>query len=136
EAGGREGGRRQPGLALLHLARGEIDVAASGINRVRDETSDPLRRARYLPAKATIALAEKDPEVEVARGAAAELAAVAERHETTTLVTMAKHAAGEVELASGSAVEASAHLRAAVEGWLELAAPYEVARARVLLASA
>ena len=136
EAGGREGGRRQPGLALLHLVRGEVLTAAGGIARVLEETTDPLLRARFLPATVTIALAAKEPDLEVAREAAAELAAVAVLHETTALVTMSRHAMGEVELASGNALEASSHLRAAIDGWLELSAPYEVARARVLLASA
>src|SRR5690606_34005394 len=52
------------------------------------------------------------------------------------LQTMADHARGEVALATGDAHEAASRLRSAVEGWLELAAPYEAARARSSLASA
>ena len=40
----------QPGLALLHLARGQIDAAAAAIRRSLDDTTwDKLARARLLP---------------------------------------------------------------------------------------
>ena len=68
--------------------------------------------------------------------AAEELAAIALQSGTTALEAMAEHALGEVELAAGNAFDAAARLRRAVEGWLELAAPYEAARARSSLACA
>ena len=40
----------QPGLALLRLAQGREDAAASAIRRALSEATDPLRRLRLLPA--------------------------------------------------------------------------------------
>ena len=45
-------------------------------------------------------------------------------------------ALGRVLLAEGDATGAARELRAAIRGWREVGAPYEVARARVVLATA
>src|SRR5690606_34109518 len=56
-AAARAGGLTQPGLALLRLAEGRLDKAESGLNRALEETPEPLKRARLLPAKVELALA-------------------------------------------------------------------------------
>ena len=152
------GGRFQPGLGLLRLAQGQLEAAEQGVERALDESSDPLRRARLLPAKVLIALAadavqadgggdegESPPEgaaggeqpLDSARLAAEELARTADEFGAGTqnlaLRTMAEHALGAVALAAGDAAAAAAQLHAAADGWDDLSAPYENARARFLL---
>jgi len=52
------------------------------------------------------------------------------------LTAMVAHAEGATSLAEGDAGRALAHLRAAQHVWIELDAPYEVARTRALLSAA
>jgi DNA-binding NarL/FixJ family response regulator len=52
------------------------------------------------------------------------------------LTAMVAHAEGATSLAEGDAGSALAHLRAAQHVWIELDAPYEVARTRALLSAA
>src|SRR6058998_2174304 len=72
-------------------------------------------------------------ELEEARSACAELEAICSDCESDMLRAMAAHARGAVELAAGDAAGALVHLRRSAEAWHELEAPYEAARARVLL---
>jgi tetratricopeptide (TPR) repeat protein len=46
----RFGYEPHPGLALLRLAQGKHEAAAAAIRRVAGETTEPLERARLLPA--------------------------------------------------------------------------------------
>ena len=71
----RLGNEAQPGIALLRLARGQLDAARSSIGSALADAGDPLDRARLLPARVEIALASYD--VAEAREAAEELAATA-----------------------------------------------------------
>jgi DNA-binding NarL/FixJ family response regulator len=128
---GRWGHEPQPGLALLRLAQGRTDAAASGIRRTLAETTDRLGRAKLLPAQVEIMLAVG--EVQVARDAADELAEIAERYHTLALRAVAENARGAVLLAEGDARAAVVTLRGAWQAWQELEAPYEAARARVLV---
>ena len=121
----------QPGLALLRLAEGNRAPAVVAIRRVAEETEGPLQRVRVLPAYVEIMLASGD--VDAARRASAELAALSETHSNDLLRGLAAHAAGAVLLADGDARDASASLRRALGTWQEIEAPYEAARTRVLL---
>lgn len=132
QAGGRAGGPSQPGLALLRLAQGKFHAAERGLDRALEETSEPIQRARLLPAKVSIALATGS-RLDEARAAAAELARIAATFGTRALATIADHALGAVALAAGDAVEASRKLRSAAAGWRDLSARYETARVSVLL---
>ena len=124
----------QPGLALLRLAQGRGEAAASMIRRALSETADPLRRLRLLPACVEILLAAGAGAE--ARAASRELERLAERHDSAMARALAAHAAGAVALVEGAPGEALEALRRACRGWQELAVPYEAARTRVLVALA
>jgi DNA-binding CsgD family transcriptional regulator len=118
----------QPGLALLRLAEGDIGAAATSIRRAVSETVGAIPRARLLPAYAEISLAAGD--VHSARAAAAELADTAAVLRAPLLRALAATADGRVLLARGQAQSALSRLRTAAGLWIELGAPYEVARVR------
>jgi ATP/maltotriose-dependent transcriptional regulator MalT len=124
----------QPGLAQLRLAQGRGDAALAAIRRASAEVTAPLKRAALLPAHIEIALAAG--EIEEARTACLELLELAERFESAMLSAMVAHARGAVTLAEGDAGAALASLRSAQQVWLQLDAPYEVARTRALAARA
>lgn len=128
------GWQPQPGLALLHLARGEHQAAFAAIRRCVAETDPGRPRARLLAAYVEIALAID--EIDEAVQACEELEEIGRAHEQTVLATMARHARGAVDLARGERTSALAPLRIAVQEWLELEAEYEAARARVLIGQA
>jgi len=138
EAAYRETSRRgtepQPGLALLRLAQGNVDAAAAAIRRVVGETTDRLRRGGLLPAYVEILLAAAD--LDEARSACAELEEAAAECDSDMLRAMLAHAQGAIELAAGDAGGALVSLRTAAQAWQELEAPYEAARARVLVGQA
>jgi DNA-binding CsgD family transcriptional regulator len=130
----RLGWEPQPGLAQLRLAQGRADAALTAIRRAGAELHEPLKRAAILPAYVEIALAEG--ELEEARAACAELGDLATAYESPMLDAMAAHSRGAVALADGEPRAALAELREAQRLWLELQAPYEVARTRALLSRA
>jgi DNA-binding NarL/FixJ family response regulator len=127
----RRGWEPQPGLALLRLAEGKGDTAATAIRRALAETTGPMNRARLLPAYIEITLAVGD--VQAARTACRELAEISEGQENGMLGAMAAHAHGAVALADGDAPAALRALRHAAQLWQELEVPHEAARARVLV---
>ncbi len=124
----------QPGLALVRLAQKDVDAAAASIRRALAETGPPLDRSRFLPALAEILLAAG--ELDEARLACAELTEISAAYPSAMLSAIAAYVAGSVELAGGDGAAALASLRRAWEGWQRLAAPYEAARTRVLVALA
>jgi len=124
----------QPGLALLRLSQGNRDAAAAAMRRAVGAATDPLKRARLLPAYLEILLAVDD--LETARLACAELAETATRFDTAVLWAMAAQAQGAVQLAEGDARSALGALGKAYGGWAQVEAPYESARVRVLMAMA
>ncbi len=124
----------QPGLALLRLAQGQADRASAGIRRALDEAAGPSRRPRLLSAAVEIALASKD--VEWARAAVDELVELAGERNVVLLNAMAAKACALVLLAEGDARAALAAARRAWSLWQELDAPYEAARARVVVGMA
>jgi class 3 adenylate cyclase len=130
----------QPGLALLRLAQGRVEEAVSGLRRsLSDEANGPLERGRLLPAQVEISLAAGD--VDAARAAVAELEQIADRFRVegkrTPLFEGGLHLAhGQIALAVGDAEAAARCLRRAVATWTSVGAPYETARARMLLGAA
>jgi DNA-binding CsgD family transcriptional regulator len=131
----RRGGREpQPGVALLRLAQGRSAAAAAAIGRMLHETSDPSTRAALLPAAVEILLAIGD--LDAAARASRELERIAERWAGGMMGAIAAYARGSVDLATGDARAALVALRRAWHAWRELEAPYEEARARVLLGQA
>ena len=121
----------QPGLALLRLAQGDVGAASASIRRALGETSEPARRAGLLPACVEIMLAAG--ELEEARDASRELEEIASSYPSDMLAAMVAQARGAVLLAGGDAWAALVSLRHACRVWQELGAPYEAARARVLI---
>jgi DNA-binding NarL/FixJ family response regulator len=124
----------QPGLALLRLMQGQIDVAAAAIRRVLGEASDRHQRGGLLGAYVDIMLAAGD--VAAAADGAQELARVADDVDAPLVRAAAAQAAGAVRLAEGEATAALTALRRAWTGWRDLDAAYEGARVRVLIALA
>ena len=124
----------QPGFALLRLAQGRRGAAASAISRASDEATERPTQAALLPALAAIMVAAGD--LERAGDACDELALLAEECESDFLRAQLGHARGELGLARHDPVAALADLRRAGQLWLELEAPYELARTRVLIGTA
>jgi DNA-binding NarL/FixJ family response regulator len=124
----------QPGLALMRLAQGKGNVAAAAIRRAVSETAPALERAALLPACVEILVATGD--VLEARSASDELIEIAHRQRSEVLAALAAHAQGAVALAESDARSALPALRRAWQAWHELDAPYDAARARVLIAQA
>jgi tetratricopeptide (TPR) repeat protein len=138
------GWNAQPGLALVQLARGDVEQAAVTIRealahpvRVPSKELPPdtdLSLAPLLDAQVEIAIAAGD--AERARWAADRLTQIASRFESKAWHACAARARGQVQLADGDALSASASCEAAVELWSEVGAPHEAALARVGLARA
>ena len=125
----------QPALALVRLAEGKVKAAAAAINAALDEeTWDRWARARLLPAQVEIAIAAGD--LVLARTAVDELGGVVLGYPSPALEAGRRVTLGRVLLAEGDAPAATRELRAAIKGWREVGAPYEVARARAVLSRA
>lgn len=125
----------QPGFALLRLAQGRVDAAATAIEAALDAAgSDAIVRAHLLPAYAEAMLVAGRQADAVA--ASDELDELAAGSVSTMLRSIAAQTRGSVFLAGGDAKAALSPLRDALEAWQELEAPYEVAQVRVLLAAA
>jgi DNA-binding NarL/FixJ family response regulator len=121
----------QPGLALLRLLQGDVEAAAGAARRALGECTDPLGRARLLPAYADIMLACGS--VGEARSASEELDGIVAACPSAMLGAIGSRVRGAVELAEGDPHAALVSLRAALAGAQGIGAPYEAARARVLL---
>jgi DNA-binding NarL/FixJ family response regulator len=124
----------QPGLALLRLAQGRLDVADAMIRRALDEAQDPISRARQLAPYVEVMLATDD--TTAARDGAEELRQVAATLGTPLLRAHAARAAGAVLAAEGDPTTALVELRKAFVGFHTLGVRYEAARARLLIAHA
>ncbi len=130
----RAGVDPQPGLALLRLAQGRTDLAASAMRRAAATATRRFERLGLLAAGVEIMLAALD--LDAARAACAELGQMADELGTELALATAAHARGEVALAGGDAAAAAAALAHAARAWQELEAPYPAARARVGVAQA
>ena len=125
----------QPGLALLRLAQGRIDVADAMIRRVLDEAEDPLSRARLLGASVEIVLAARD----VAARAPPSRSSHAGRGAGNAGYLRAQSpraVLGAVLLREGEPRAALVELRTSFNGFHALGVPYEAARTRLLIAEA
>jgi len=121
----------EPGMSLLRVAQGRIDLALPAIHRALEEVQDPLARSRLVPACVEILIEAED--VGTARVAADELARVAARFDAPYLNALAADASGAVLLAEGDPRAALAKLRAAHRSWRALGAPHQAARVRMLM---
>lgn len=127
----RRGHSAQPGVALSLLAAGDRGAAERAIRTALDTAGDRASRCRLLPARVEIALAAD--KVEEARAAAAELAEAAEALDSPLLDAVSGQAGGSVLLAAGDARGAQVVLGRAVATFRHLDAPYDAARARLLV---
>jgi DNA-binding CsgD family transcriptional regulator len=121
----------QPGLALLRLARGQVESATAAIKRALGEPQRPTRRLSLLAAQVEIAIAAGD--LSTAHSAAEELSASAATRTAPLLTAAALHATGAVLLAAGEPHDALPVLRRAWSAWQDIAAPYDAARSRLLV---
>ena len=129
----------EPGLSLLRLAQGKTEAAARAIQRSLAGSADDLGRIRRLPAQVEIALALAD--FKTARGAAEELERLVDEFAIDGERTPAFEATvclswGRIRLAENDFAGAAALLTKALETWQDVGAPYEAARARMLLGRA
>lgn len=124
----------QPGLVLLRLAQAKVAEAAATAYRLEAEWTTPHARIRLLPAYVEVMLGVGD--LESAETAVSELEGFA-RTIGTDLPTAESHTArGSVQLAAGEAQAALVSLRTALARWIDLEAPYEAARTRLLISEA
>jgi DNA-binding CsgD family transcriptional regulator len=121
----------EPGMSLLRLAQGRIDLAVPAIRRALDEADDPIARSRLLPACVEVLLEAGD--VTASRAAADELAGIAAQFDAPYLNALASEASGAVLLAEGDRRAALTKLRAAQRSWRDLEAPHQAARVRLLI---
>ncbi len=134
----------EPGLALVHLARGDLTAATGAIRAALELRSTvpskelppntELRRAPLLDAAVEIEVAAGD--LPRARRAANELSQIADTFESKALVASATLARARVELAEGRSAEARTSFEHAAQLWAEIEAPYEAALARKGVADA
>jgi DNA-binding CsgD family transcriptional regulator len=124
----------QPGLALSWLARGRTTAAITAIHRLLAEAHDPVHRSWMLPAAVEVLVSARL--LDEARQHADELTGIASAFGHSALRAMAAYAAANVELASGELEDALSHARESCRLWSGVGAPYETARARVLVARA
>jgi class 3 adenylate cyclase len=130
----------KPGQALLRLAQGKVDAAAQALRRsLGEEGTDPVTRARRLPAHIDVSLAIGD--VESAKSAAVELEEVTDRFRVNGERTPLLEGALQISLARIAAKEgdweaSEAAARRALAIWTRVDAPYEKAEARVSLGMA
>jgi ATP/maltotriose-dependent transcriptional regulator MalT len=124
----------QPGLLLAWTHRGRTAAAVSALRRLLAEARTPVHRSRLLPAAVEVMVAAQLPDE--ARGYCDELSAIAAAFGNSAFQAMAAYATASVELISGHDQEALGHARESCHLWSEIGAPYEAARARVLIARA
>ena len=122
----------RPGAA--RLAQGQVDAAAAAIRRAVDEAQDRATRSRLLPALVEIMLAAGD--VPAARAAADELSEIAADLDAPLPARHVRPRHGRRPARRGRRPRRPRALRRAWAAWHELEAPYEAARARVLIGSA
>jgi DNA-binding NarL/FixJ family response regulator len=124
----------EPGMSLLRLAQGRVDLALPAIRRALIEVQDPIARSRLLPACVEVLLEADD--IGSARAAADELAGIAAQLDTAYLNALAADVSGAVLLAEGDPASALTALRMAHRWWRDLDAPHQAARVRLLIAVA
>jgi class 3 adenylate cyclase len=130
----------QPGLAVLQLARGEVDDAKRSLGRALAATEsgrgtmDRAARGRLLPVQVDISLASGD--LEAARLAVEELESIAADYERPLFQAGAMTARGALLLGEERPSEAEPVLGKSWRLWQSSDLPYESARARLRYAQA
>ncbi len=130
----------QPGIALLLLARGQIEEARRSIDRALEAVSgsgglaDRPARGRLLPALVEIALASGD--LPAVGAAVDELEEIAADYERPLFRAGALTARGELLLGEDKPSEASPILGRSWRLWQTTDLPYEAAKARLHYAEA
>jgi tetratricopeptide (TPR) repeat protein len=132
----------QPGLALVHLARGDVDLAANMIADAIEHPIDipskerppfgPLRLAPLLDAQAEIAAARGDRTT--LDRSAQELQSIASQYPSPMLRALSLLARGRRCVLDGEAEAAVVAASRAVTELSELGAPFEAAMARLVVA--
>ena len=129
----------QPGLSLLRLAEGKVDAAVAGITRTLQDAAQPLFRFRRLPAQVEIAIAAGD--LRTARAAADESEQIVDSYKignrrAPAFDAIVHFSRGQILTAEKDWDGAIAALQRARDAWQGVGAPYETARARMLLGTA
>ncbi|HEX4868560.1 MAG TPA: LuxR C-terminal-related transcriptional regulator [Acidimicrobiales bacterium] len=122
-------------LALLRLAQGRVDAAVAIIGDcVRDRGANRLARARMLPICVHVAVAAGD--LDAAAEALTDLEEVVATYDSPMLRATALSTRARLLLARGDAVRAREVLLEALDRWVALGVPYEVATVHTLLGQA
>jgi tetratricopeptide (TPR) repeat protein len=125
----------QPGLALVHLARGDTEAALASLRQaLGTEPWNLLGRATLLGAVVEVCLAAGD--TAGAAEAAVELATIAGTFATAGLRAAADYAEGVVALADGRPKVAVAALHQSWQAWRRIGVSHQAARARLRLGAA
>ncbi|MGH2720671.1 MAG: BTAD domain-containing putative transcriptional regulator [Actinomycetota bacterium] len=125
----------QPGLALVHLARGDTAAALASLRQALGaEPWNLLGRAPLLGAVVEVCLAAGD--TAGAAEAAREVATIAGAFATAGLQAAADYAHGVVALADGRPKVAVAALHHSWQGWRKIGVSHQAARARLRLGAA
>src|SRR5487761_33705 len=123
----------EPGRSLLLLAKRKTAAATASIKRALTEVrTNVFETARLLPAAVEIGIQAGDDGWAIESASALE--ELAAQFGSVAHRAAAQQARGAVLLASGALEDAGETLRAAIRGWQEVDAPYEIARCRELLA--
>ena len=125
---GQWGRDPQPGLAMLRLAQGQVEAAAAAIRRVTDEANPGWPGPRCWAAFVEIMLAAGD--LGAADAAAEELARIADDLGARCCTPCPGRRRGGPRRGRRRCLVV---LRPALAAWRELDAPYEAARAQVLI---
>ncbi|HEY3556677.1 MAG TPA: LuxR C-terminal-related transcriptional regulator [Kribbella sp.] len=125
------GHEAQPGRALLMVARGRVPAAMAAVRRLLAEAGDPVHRSRLLAGAIEVLLA--GDALSEAGSAAEELSTIAAGFGCTGLRASAAYCTALVALADDDPGRAVPHARTAARLWNDLRAPYEAARAKVLI---
>src|SRR5215217_4870825 len=123
----------QPGLALVHLAKGDVTLAAQSVRDALDHPlnipskelppNTELRRAPLLEAQVETEVAAGD--LGLARAAADQLSRIAAVFESKALFASAALARGRVSLAEGDTAGARRDFEESANLWNGVGAPYE-----------
>jgi class 3 adenylate cyclase len=123
----------QPGLALLLVAKGDIEGAAQMIQRAVERcTDEPAALIHLLPVQVEVAIATGD--LETVTGAADRLAQTASSLGTSAAVAANACVAGLLMQVQGKLTGAARELEHSVRSWQDARNPYETALSRMRLA--
>lgn len=140
------GWEAQPGLALVSLARGDIEFASASIREAIARPSfvpskelppdTDLRCFPLLEAQVQIGIVAGGDELAHARAASEELSRIATKFGSKAFTASATGARGRILLTDGNAHEAERCFEQAARVWQDAGAPYEAAIARRAIAQA